>query len=71
METAVAIILTQIYELKFLQYSFGFRPGRNCHMAVKEVIEMVQYRKTNFVVEADIYSGPRCQDIFPTIYREH
>lgn len=55
-ETAVAEILNQIYEVKFLHCSFGFRPGRNCHMAVKEIIEMSQYRKTNFVVEADIRS---------------
>ena len=55
-ENAVAQILNQIYEPKFLDCSFGFRPGRNCHMAVREIIEMVQYRKTNYVVEADIRS---------------
>lgn len=53
-ENAVAQILTLVYEPKFYPCSFGFRPGRNCHMAVREVIEMVQYRKTNYVVEADI-----------------
>ena len=55
-ENAVAQILTMVYELKFYPCSFGFRPGRNCHMAVREIIEMVQYRKTNYVVEADIRS---------------
>ena len=44
----------QIYEPKFYNESFGFRPNRNCHQAVREIIEMVQYRKTNYVVEADI-----------------
>ena len=53
-ENAVAQILTQVYEPKFYSFSFGFRPGRNCHMAVREIIEMVQYRKTNYIVEADI-----------------
>lgn len=53
-ENAIAQILEQIYEPKFYNESFGFRPNRNCHMAVREVIEMVQYRKTNYVVEADI-----------------
>lgn len=53
-ETAIAQILEQIYEPKFYNESFGFRPNRNCHMAVREIIEMVQYRKTNYVVEADI-----------------
>ena len=55
-ENAVAQILTQVYETKFYPCSFGFRPGRNCHDAVREIIEMVQFRKTNFIVEADIRS---------------
>ena len=53
-ESAIAQILEQIYEPKFYNESFGFRPNRNCHQAVREIIEMVQHRKTNNVVEADI-----------------
>lgn len=53
-ENAIAQILTLIYEPKFYNESFGFRPNRNCHQAVREVIEDIQYRKTNYVVEADI-----------------
>ena len=53
-ENAIAEILIPIYEQKFIATSYGFRPDRSCHMAVREVIEMVQYRKTNYVVEADI-----------------
>ena len=53
-ENAIAQILIPIYEQKFIATSYGFRPNRNCHMAVREVIEMVQYRKTSYVVEADI-----------------
>ena len=53
-ENAIAQILEQIYEPKFYNESFGFRPNRNCHQAVREIIEMIQYRKTNYVVEADI-----------------
>lgn len=55
-ENAVAQILMMVYEPKFYPCSFGFRPGRSCHKAVREIIEMVQYRKTNYVVEADIRS---------------
>ena len=44
-ESAIAQILEQIYEPKFYNESFGFRPNRNCHQAVREIIEMVQYRK--------------------------
>lgn len=53
-ENAIAQILTMIYEPKFYNESFGFRPNRNCHQAVREIIEDVQFRKTNFIVEADI-----------------
>ena len=42
-ENAVAQILNFVYEPKFYNCSFGFRPARNCHMAVREIIEMVQY----------------------------
>jgi len=55
-ETAVAKMLEIVYEPIFKEFSYGFRPGRNCHQAVKKVIEEVQIRKVNYVVEADIRS---------------
>ena len=53
-ENVIAQILTMVYEPKFYSDSFGFRPNRSCHQAVREVIEMVQYRKVSYIVEADI-----------------
>jgi len=53
-ENVIAEILGMIYEPKFMDSSFGFRPGKNCHQAIREIIEMVQYRKVSYVVEADI-----------------
>lgn len=53
-ENVIAQILTMVYEPKFYNDSFGFRPNKNCHQAVREVIEMVQYRKVSYIVEADI-----------------
>lgn len=55
-ENVVAHLLEIVYEPKFRGNSYGFRPGRNCHQAIREVIEDIQYRKTNYVVEADIRS---------------
>ena len=55
-EKSVAQLLEIVYEPRFLDSSFGFRPTRNCHKAVREVVEMIQKRKTNYVVEADIRS---------------
>jgi RNA-directed DNA polymerase len=53
-ENIIAQILTMVYEPKFYNESYGFRPNRNCHQAVREIIEDVQYRKVNYIVEADI-----------------
>ena len=53
-ENAIAQILEQIYEPKFYDESYGFRPNRNCHKAVKKVVETMRYEKTNYVVDADI-----------------
>jgi group II intron reverse transcriptase/maturase len=53
-ESVAADILNLVYDGKFSNASFGFRPKRSGHDAVREIIEMSQYRKTNYVVEADI-----------------
>ena len=53
-ENIIAQILTKVYEPKFYNESYGFRPNRNCHQAVREIIEDVQYHKVNYIVEADI-----------------
>ena len=47
-------ILTVIYEAEFLDFSYGFRPGRSCHDALKKVTKIIETKKVNFVVEADI-----------------
>lgn len=54
-ERAIAKILVAVYEPKFLDCSFGFRPGRNCHMAVSTLLRHI-HGLTNYVVEADIRS---------------
>ena len=53
-ENIIAQILTKVYEPKFYSESYGFRPNRNCHQAIREIIEDVQYHKVNYIVEADI-----------------
>jgi len=53
-ENIIAQILTKVYEPEFYHESFGFRPNKNCHQAVREIIEDVQYHKVNYIVEADI-----------------
>lgn len=53
-QRAVAKILNAIYENDFLDSSFGFRPNRNCHDALKKLNVYIERRYTSYVVDADI-----------------
>ena len=53
-QLAIAKILGAIYEQDFLDCSFGFRPDRSCHSAIKILDVYLSKRKTNYVVDADI-----------------
>ena len=47
-------ILEAIYEPKFKEFSFGFRPGKNCHDAIQRINKHIMADKINYVVDADI-----------------
>ena len=51
---AMADILNAIYENIFLDCSYGFRPNRDCHKAIKKLDEIIMDRNVNYVVDADI-----------------
>ena len=53
-QLAVKKILEAIYEPRFLNCMYGFRPKRGCHEAVKNVYQHVSHGKINFIVDADI-----------------
>lgn len=53
-QSRLAEILNSIYEQDFLDSSFGFRPGRNCHDALKILNVYLEKRYTNYIVDADI-----------------
>jgi len=46
--------LDAVYEGKFMDFSYGFRRGRNCHKAINAVNQIIMTKKANFVVDADI-----------------
>ena len=50
----MAEILNEIYECKFLECSYGFRPNRNCHQAIKEVNQRIMINKVNYILDCDI-----------------
>jgi group II intron reverse transcriptase/maturase len=53
-QKGVARILEAIYEQDFLNFSYGFRPNRNCHQALKDVDKTIMRGPINYIIEADI-----------------
>ena len=47
-------ILEQIYEQDFIDDSYGFRPERSCHDALRALSETVESGRSEWIVEADI-----------------
>ena len=47
-------ILESVYEQDFIEDSYGFRPSRSCHNALKALSETVENNPINHIVEADI-----------------
>ena len=53
-QKGIAKVLNAIYENDFLDCSFGFRPNRNCHDALKILNFYVEKRLVSYVVDVDI-----------------
>jgi RNA-directed DNA polymerase len=51
---AVVTILNLIYEVGFLGFSYGFRPGRSQHQALDALSYALVKKKVNYVLDADI-----------------
>jgi RNA-directed DNA polymerase len=62
-QTAVKFVLEPIFEAVFCPTSYGFRPGRGCRDALREVAHLIEQGHT-FVVDADL------QGYFDTIPHE-
>ena len=50
------MIMERIYEVDFHEDSYGFRPGRSCHDALKTLGQHIGTKKVNFVSDSDIRS---------------
>lgn len=53
-QKALSKILNAIYEADFLDCSFGFRPNRGCHDALKILNYYIERKQINYIVDADI-----------------
>ena len=61
-QQALRQVLEPIFEPVFSEVSFGFRPGRSAHMAMRRIWGQLQ-AGGKWIVDADI------ADFFGTIYR--
>ena len=59
-QEVVRMLLEAIYEPTFSEHSHGFRPGRSCHTALKEV--QANFTGVNWVIEGDITACFDCFD---------
>lgn len=50
----MAKILNEVYEPRFLDCSYGFRPGRKAHDAIKRVNDLIMFKRVNYVLDCDI-----------------
>lgn len=53
-QLALKKLIEAIYEPKFTNNMFGFRPNRGCHDALRQITIDIEGHFTNYVVEADI-----------------
>ena len=53
-KAVVEVILTPIFEVEFLGFSYGFRPGRGAHDALDALAFGIDRRKVNWIVDADV-----------------
>ena len=63
-QKAVAILLENVFESDFYDFSYGFRPGRNPHQALHAVRELIRKLNIDWIVDVDV------QQFFDTVDRD-
>ena len=53
-QRAISMLLTAVYEQDFCDFSYGFRPKRSQHDAIRRIREESLAKKTRWVIDVDI-----------------
>ena len=61
-QMAGKLVMEPIFEMNFLPCSYGFRPGRDAPMAIREIQRIITFKGRTVVLDADIRS---CFDRIP------
>ena len=54
LQKAVVMLLEPIYEWEFYDFSYGFRPERNCHQALEAIRNSIMDMRIEWIIEVDI-----------------
>jgi retron-type reverse transcriptase len=54
LQRAIAMVIGEIYEQEFYDFSYGFRPGRSAHQALQAIQNTSCRMKGGWIVEVDI-----------------
>jgi len=54
-QAAVKIVIEPLFEANFKDFSYGFRPNRNAHQALREIYKWLNL-KCHWIVDADLKS---------------
>jgi group II intron reverse transcriptase/maturase len=65
LQRAVAMVIGEVYEQEFHDFSFGFRPGRSAHQALQALRTAAWRMKGGWLVEVDI------KQFFDTVDHAH
>ncbi|MGA2292469.1 group II intron reverse transcriptase/maturase [Bradyrhizobium sp.] len=64
-QRAVTMVLEAVYEQDFLPCSYGFRPGRSAHQALRKLGGVITWQEQHWVLDVDLRkyfdSIPHCQ----------
>jgi RNA-directed DNA polymerase len=53
-QRAIAMVLEAVYEQDFRSCSYGFRPGRSAHQALRQLSGVITVRRQHWVLDVDI-----------------
>ena len=53
-QAGIVRILESVYEQDFIEDSYGFRPARSCHDALRALSATMEHKPISYIVEADI-----------------
>ena len=53
-QRAIAMVLEAVYEQDFLPCSYGFRPGRSAHQALRQLSGAITVRRQHWVLDVDV-----------------